>query len=64
MCEGRFLNSLKAKSGESLELYAPKLKAIAEQLRALPSAKQVEHLPIVPPTLVLSDELVATCKEV
>jgi hypothetical protein len=64
MCDGRFLNPLKAKSGDTLELYAPKLKAIAEKLRALPSAKQVEHLLMVPPPLVLSDALVATWKEV
>ena len=63
MCEGRFLNPLKSKLGDSLELFAPKLKAVADQLRALPSAKRLEHLLMVPPPMVLTEELVATWKE-
>ena len=59
MCEGKWLLPLKEKSGDTIERYAPKLKAVYQKMKALPSAKKIDHLPLVPPNLVIAPERVA-----
>lgn len=59
MAVGGWLGPLKEKTGDTLEMHAPKLKAVYEKICALPSASKLDHLPLVPPSVVLSPERVA-----
>ena len=62
MCEGKFLNPLKPKSGDTLEMFAPKLVTAVAAVRQRPAAAKLPDVPDVPASIVLSDERVATWK--
>jgi len=64
MLEGKWLGPLIPKSGDTIEMYAPKLKAAVAGVRALPSAAKMPKLPPVPSSLTLTAERVATWQAV
>ena len=58
MCEHKWLNPLREKSGDTLAA-CPKLKAVLSSIRSLPSAAKLAHVNPVPPHFVLTPEQVA-----
>ena len=62
MCEAKFLNPIKPKSGDTLETFAPKLVAAVAAIRGRPAAAKLPDLPWVPDSIVISEERVATWK--
>ena len=56
------LEPLKEKSGDTVAKYAPKLRAVLDNIRALESAKKLANIPAIPPGATLSEERVATWK--
>jgi hypothetical protein len=62
MCEGRWLNPLIDKTGDTLNAHAPKLQLMLEKIRGLGSASKLKDIPPIFPSRVLTSERVATWK--
>jgi glutathione S-transferase len=62
MCEGRWLNPLIDKTGDTLNAYAPKLRLVLEGIRGMGSASKLKDIPPLLPSRVLTSERVATWK--
>lgn len=60
MCEGRWLNPLLDKSGDTIAEHAPKLRILLDKVRALESAVKLKSIPPLLPNRKLSPEQVAT----
>ena len=62
MCEGKWLTPVEGKSGDTIAKYAPKLRAIAQKIRALTSASdpRIANTNLVPPPFVIPPERVKT----
>jgi glutathione S-transferase len=62
MADGKWLTPLLEKSGDTVKEHAPKLKAVLDHIRGLPSADdpRITEAHLVPPPFVLKPDRVAT----
>ena len=63
MCEGRWLNVLKDKAGDTINEHAPKLRLVLDEIRGLQSASKLKEIPPLLPSRVITQDRVATWQD-